>query len=254
MDTHEVTAKEAVVHVVEDDDSFRNSVIRMLSAHGLPAKGYRCAGEFLLADVLDDPGCILLDLGMPGPNGLELLKALHAKRATPPVVFLTGHDDVATTVDAMKSGALDYLVKPAEPTKLLQAVQKALELDARRRAERREMVELRQRFDQLNALERRILAGIMNNRLNKQLAADFGACERTIKAQRARIRSKLQIRSLPDLVRASRVLEQYEKEDEKNREARAANSKGSSSAPHPKASASRTATASPSARADLTSY
>ncbi|MFL6547617.1 MAG: response regulator transcription factor [Povalibacter sp.] len=216
MHKHEGTSPIPVVHVVEDDDSFRNSLIRMLTAHGIAAVGYRCAGEFLLADVLDTPGCILLDVSMPGPSGLDLLRALSNKRTTPPpIIFLTGHDDVSTTVDAMKWGALDYLVKPADVGRLLQSVQKAIDLDAHRRAERRELIELRQRFDQLTPLERRILAGIMNNRLNKQLAAEFGACERTIKAQRARIRRKLQIRSLPDLVRASRLLERYESENGK---------------------------------------
>ena len=204
----------SVVHVVEDDDSFRNSLLRMLAVHDVAAVGYRCAGEFLLADALHQPGCVLLDITMPGPSGIDVLKALHAKRAIPPVIFLTGCDDIDTSVDAMKAGAVDYLVKPADCDKLLHAIEKALAIDAERRASHKEIVDLRKRFDQLNTMERRILAGIMNNRLNKQLAAELGSCERTIKAQRARIRSKLRIRSLPDLVRASMLLEQCVDEDE----------------------------------------
>jgi FixJ family two-component response regulator len=200
------------VHVVDDDDSFRDSVIRLLRAHGIAATGYRCAGEFLLASPLDDPGCILLDIMMPGPSGMELLRALRTRRVTLPIVLLTGYDDVGTSVDAMKAGAVDYLVKPAPGERVLQAVAKALERDASMRQAEHELTELRKRFAELNPLERKIFTGIMNNRLNKQLAADLGACERTIKARRARIRNKLQIRSLPDLVRASRLLEEYAKE------------------------------------------
>jgi FixJ family two-component response regulator len=202
-----------MVHVVDDDDGFRDSVIRLLRAHGIAAIGYRCAGEFLLASPLDDPGCILLDIMMPGPSGMELLKALRTRRVTLPIVLLTGYDDVGTSVDAMKAGAVDYLVKPASGERVLQAVTKALQRDTSMRQAEQELTELRKRFAELNPLERKILTGIMNNRLNKQLAADLGACERTIKARRARIRSKLQIRSLPDLVRASRLLEEHEKEE-----------------------------------------
>jgi FixJ family two-component response regulator len=201
-----------VVHVVDDDDSFRESVIRLLRANRIAAKGYRCAGEFLLANPLDEPGCVLLDIMMPGPSGMELLKALRSRRIALPIVLLTGYDDVNTSVEAMKAGAVDYLVKPAPAERVLQAVAKALQRDTTARHAEQELSELRERFDELNPLERKILAGIMNNRLNKQLAADLGACERTIKARRARIRSKLQIRSLPDLVRASRLLEAYAKE------------------------------------------
>ena len=202
-----------MVHVVDDDDGFRDSVIRLLRAHGIAATGYRCAGEFLLASPLDEPGCILLDIMMPGPSGMELLRALRTRRVTLPIVLLTGYDDVGTSVDAMKAGAVDYLVKPAPAERVLQAVTKALQRDTSMRQAEQELTDLRKRFAELNPLERKILAGIMNNRLNKQLAADLGACERTIKARRARIRSKLQIRSLPDLVRASRLLEEHDKEE-----------------------------------------
>ncbi len=212
MNQCESTGAPATVHVVDDDDSFRTSIIRMLNTYGIEAIGYRCAGEFLLADRLDNPGCILLDIRMPGPSGMDLLKALRARRVALPIVLLTGFDDVGTSVDAMKAGAIDYLVKPASAERVLQAVTKALQLNASARQAERELRDLRTRFDELNTLERRILTGIMNNKLNKQLAADLGSCERTIKAGRARIRSKLHIRSLPDLVRASRLLEESAKE------------------------------------------
>jgi FixJ family two-component response regulator len=206
----------ATIHVVEDDDSFRISLLRMLAANGFTAKGYRCAGEFLLTDPVHEPGCVLLDISMPGPSGMDLLKALHLKRVLPPVIFLTGCDDINTSVDAIKTGAVDYLVKPASSEKLLSVINKALSIDAQRRAHQQQVTELKKRFEQLSPMERRILAGIMNNRLNKQLAAELGSCERTIKAQRARIRAKLQLRTLPDLVRASRLLEEFEREQKKS--------------------------------------
>jgi FixJ family two-component response regulator len=221
MNTHEMRTVTPIVHVVDDDDSFRTSVIRLLQAHGIAATGYRCAGEFLLADPLDDPGCVLLDITMPGPSGMDLLRALRSRRVTLPIVLLTAYDDVGTSVDAMKAGAIDYLVKPAPTERVLQAVTKALQYDASTRQAERELSDLRKRFDELNPLERKILTGIMNNRLNKQLAADLGSCERTIKARRARIRSKLQIRSLPDLVRASRLLEADTKEQDAGADRRA---------------------------------
>lgn len=211
MNPHERYDVSPMVHVVDDDDSFRESVIRLLRANCIAATGYRCAGELLLANPLDQPGCLLLDIMMPGPSGMELLKALQSRRVTMPIVLLTGYDDVSTSVDAIKAGAVDYLVKPAPAERVLQAVRKALQRDASMREAERELAELRERFNGLNPLEKKILAGIMNNRLNKQLAADLGACERTIKARRARIRTKLQIRTLPELVRASRLLDAHAK-------------------------------------------
>src|SRR4051812_48491083 len=117
------------IHVVEDDDSFRTSLLRMLAANGFNAKGYRCAGEFLLTDPVHEPGCVLLDITMPGPSGMDLLKALHLKRTLPPVIFLTGCDDIDTSVDAIKTGAVDYLVKPTSSEKLISAINKALAID-----------------------------------------------------------------------------------------------------------------------------
>jgi FixJ family two-component response regulator len=197
----------ASVRVVDDDDSFRTSMTRLLRAAGLHAMGYRCAGEFLMADTVDLPGCILLDISMPGPSGVDLLKALVSRRSTPPIIFVTGRDDVLTSVDVMKSGAVDYIVKPVGAERVLTSVRKAIEIDAQQRAARRELSELRARFEQLTDAERAVFFGIVRNKLNKQLAAELGACERTIKAQRARMMEKLQISSLPELVRAAKLLE-----------------------------------------------
>jgi FixJ family two-component response regulator len=197
----------AAVHVVDDDESFRTSMMRMLSCAGFSSIGYGCAGQFLLAQTGEIAGCILLDIAMPGPSGIDLLRSLVSRELSPPVIFVTGRDDVFTSVDVMKSGAFDYLVKPVGAERIVPVVQRALQIDAQRRMERRELDELRGRFDTLTRPERAIFDGIMHNRLNKQLAADLGACERTIKAQRARMMRKLQLSTLPELVRAARLLE-----------------------------------------------
>jgi FixJ family two-component response regulator len=203
-----VSAAAASVYIIDDDDSFRRSMLRMLKMAGYVATGYRCAAEFLLAYA---PGggsaCILLDISMPGPSGIELLKALRAHDCAPPVVFVTGRDDVITTIDVMKWGAFSYLLKPLGSETLLPVVRAALLADEQRRAMRHDLTQLRAHFATLTPVERVIFDGVVNNRLNKQLAAELGVCERTIKAQRARMFEKLQIQSVPGLVRAAKALQ-----------------------------------------------
>jgi FixJ family two-component response regulator len=195
------------VHVIDDDDSFRTSMIRLLNASGFAAVGYACAGEFLLAQDGEASGCILLDISMPGPSGIDLLKALVSRGSAPPIVFVTGRDDVFTSVDVMKAGAFDYIVKPVGADHVLQVVRRALDVDAKRAAARRELAELRARFELLTPAESTIFFGVVANRLNKQIAADLGTCERTIKAQRARMMAKLQVATVPELVRAAKLLD-----------------------------------------------
>lgn len=201
------------VYVVDDDDGFRDGMTRMLRIAGLNAIGYGCAGEFLIAQAGEVPGCILLDIAMPGPSGIDLLNALVARDLAPPIIFVTARNDVYTTVDVMKAGAYDYIVKPVSAARILPTIRKAMQLDAARRAARHEVAELRQRFEQLTHAERAIFNGIVQNRLNKQLAADLGACERTIKAQRARMMEKLRLSTLPELVRAASLLEGQSRTD-----------------------------------------
>lgn len=207
MSTQAESLQPSTVHVVDDDDAFRSSMTRMLNLAGLHAVGYRCAGEFLIAQGGEGAGCILLDISMPGPSGIDLLKALVSRDATPPVIFVTGYDDVYTSVDVMKSGAFDYIVKPASAERILPSVQKALKLDAERRVAERELRELRARYEQLTAAERAIFHGVVRNMLNKQLAGQLGTCERTIKAQRSRMMQKMRLASVPELVQAARCLE-----------------------------------------------
>ncbi len=194
------------VHVVDDDDGFRVSLMRVLNASGLQAVGYRCAGEFLLSDAMAQPGCVVLDICMPGPTGIELLDALAARESAPPVVFVTGCTDVSTTVHAMKAGAIGFLTKPVRADALLGSVRHALAIDAQRRQARLEVQQLRQRYAQLSEREVAVFIGVVHGALNKQLAVELHTCERTIKTHRARMLEKLQLRSLAELVRAARLL------------------------------------------------
>ena len=194
------------VHVVDDDDSFRTGLTRVLKASGLRAVGYRCAGEFLLADAEDEPGCIVLDVCMPGPTGLDLLDKLATDDSSLPVILVSACSDVPTSVHAMKSGAIDFLVKPIRTEVLLHSVHKALQQDAERRATRQEVERLCERYNSLTSRERAVFAGIVTGKLNKQLAVELGTCERTIKTQRARMMRKLQTSSLAELVRAAALM------------------------------------------------
>jgi FixJ family two-component response regulator len=204
MATGETTR--VVVHVVDDDAGMRTGVCRLLEAAGYEARAYASAGDFLLADPLDAPGCVLLDLRMPGPSGLELQQAL-AKRGDPlPVIFLTGHGDVASSVRALKAGASDFLTKPVDSKMLLAAVENALVEDAARRAERDDLRTLQARYETLTPREREVFARVVAGKLNKQIAGEIGTAERTVKAHRARVMEKMQVDSLAELVRvASRL-------------------------------------------------
>lgn len=194
------------IHVVDDDDGFRNSLLRLLSASGWHALGHRCAGEFLLANNSDEPCCILLDMCMPGPNGLELLNALTARAAAPPVIFVTCMADVPTSVHALQSGAVDYLTKPVRIEALLHSVRNAIALDTERRAVRSQINDACQCYNQLSGRERTVFHGVVAGKLNKQIAAELGTCERTIKAHRARVLAKFGASSLASLVRSAILL------------------------------------------------
>jgi len=200
-------SEDPAVHVIDDDESFRRSMLRILQAMGYAAIGYGCAGEFLLARRGEAAGCILLDISMPGPSGIELLRALMQRGSVPPTIFVTARDDVMTSVDTMKMGAFDYLLKPVSAERMLAVVERAMRLDAQRVAARRELQTLCSRFAGLSNAERRIFVGVAAHRLNKQMAGDLGACERTIKALRARMMAKLNVTTVPELVRAAALLE-----------------------------------------------
>jgi FixJ family two-component response regulator len=199
-------ASAASVHVIDDDDGFRRSMTRMLTAAGFTAAGYRCATEFLQSYERSGSVCILLDISMPGPSGIDILEAMVKRECAPPVIFVTARDDVLTTIDVMKSGAFSYLLKPVQPEKLLSVVRAALRVDETRRAMEEDRSAMQARFATLSATECAIFHGVVNDRLNKQLAIELGVCERTIKTQRSRMMAKLNVQTVPQLVRMAKLL------------------------------------------------
>lgn len=200
-----------VVHVVDDDASFLTAASRLLRAAGYTVQTFSSAAEFL-AQLTDTPGCVIADLRMPGLDGLDLQAALAQHANSLPIIFLTGHGDIPTTVRAMRQGAEDFLTKRAPKQGLLEAVKRALARDARRRAERVRLRELRARFDALTPRERDVLRHVVQGQLNKQIAADLNINERTVKLHRTAITTKLQVRSvaeLTQLVQAAGAFEEH---------------------------------------------
>ncbi len=194
-----------VVHVVDDDASFLRAVSRRLEAEGFDVEAFSSAEEFL-ARTSDFPGCAVVDLRLEGQSGLDLQDAV-ARTAEPlPVVFLTGHGDVHSSVRAMKRGAVDFLTKPVSGEELVEAVKRAIALDASARAERRVLRDLRSRYERLTPRERQVFELIARGLLNKQAAFELGTTERTIKAHRARVMEKLGAQSVADLARIAERL------------------------------------------------
>lgn len=189
----------ATIHVVDDDASFRTAISRLVRAAGHEARCYPSAVEFLAAPAGTSPGCVLVDLHMPGPSGLDLQHSLAKAEHPLPVIFLTGQGDIPTSVHAMREGAEDFLTKPVKKETLFAAIQRALARDAQEREQRVRRRELRDRFDALTPREREVLAHVLTGPLNKQIAGDLDASERTIKAHRANLMAKLQVQSVAEL-------------------------------------------------------
>lgn len=197
---------DTVVHIVDDDAGVRQALARLLGAAGYATRSYGSAGEFLIAEPDARPGCLLLDLHLPGPNGLDLQEALRRQGCSLPVVFLSGRGDIASSVRALKAGASDFLTKPVPGEVLIEAVRSALAADAPQRAQRERRHALALRHAGLNERERAVLRQVVQGRLTKQIADDLGVSERTVKACRAEVMDKLGAASLPDLVRISTEL------------------------------------------------
>jgi FixJ family two-component response regulator len=195
-----------IIHVVDDDLSFLTAVSRLLRAAKYEVRVYASASEFLESDPCAEPGCILLDLRMPGVSGLDLQQSLARMEERLPIVFLSGHGDIPASVRAMKSGAVDFLTKPVRRDALLRAIQNALGVDAKGRAARAVLRELQDRYEHLTPREREVLAHVVGGKLNKQIAFDLGAAERTIKAHRASIMEKLGVQSVAELARLAQEL------------------------------------------------
>jgi FixJ family two-component response regulator len=199
------TAVTSTIHVVEDDDGFRAALGRMLTIAGYHVVAYRSAQEFLDASPAG-PGCLLLDLQLPDLSGIELQGQLVERHVTLPIVFLTGHGSVRTSVQAVRAGAEDFLTKPVEEPDLLAAIQRALARDLAQRESAARLDELRARYDTLSPNERRVMAGVISGHLNKQIAYQFGRDLRTIKTYRSKVLQKMQADSTADLVRMAGLL------------------------------------------------
>jgi len=189
------------VFVIDDEESVRKALARLLRSAGFNPAVFGSSHEFLEAQVPDAPGCLVLDLAMPGLNGLELQRALADRGAGWPIIFLTGRADVPMSVEAMKQGAFDFLTKPVHDETLLAAVRHALEGDRAARHARSQLDEVDRRLATLTPREREVLAQVVAGRLNKQIAADLGTVEKTIKVHRARVMEKMKVQSVAELVR-----------------------------------------------------
>jgi FixJ family two-component response regulator len=196
-----MNAAEPVVHMVDDDPSFLTAMSRLLKASGFKVLPFSSASAFLQQHGPETAGCVVVDVHMPGLDGFGLQAALAATSNPLPVLFLTGEGDIASTVRAMRSGAEDFLEKTAPKEALLDAVQRALARDARERGARCRHAALRARLETLTQREREVLGHVVQGRLNKQIAADLGIHERTVKLHRTAITTKLGVRSAAELAR-----------------------------------------------------
>jgi FixJ family two-component response regulator len=192
-----------VVFVVDDDPSVRRAIKRLVESVGLRVELFGSAQEFLGRERPDSPNCLVLDIRLPGMSGLDFQRELAEAGVHIPIVFITGHGDIPMTVRAMKAGAVEFLTKPFRDQDLLDAIQQGLERDRTRRAQEAEVAKLRERFASLTPGERKVLPLVVSGRPNKQIAAEIGTSEATVKVHRSQLMRKMAADSLPELVRMS---------------------------------------------------
>ncbi len=201
-----MTAGEHMVFIVDDDVRLREALTELLASHGMLAVAFGSAGEYVKADKPDLPACLILDVELPDINGLDLQRQI-ANGDHPPIVFITGHGDIPSSVRAIKHGAVDFLTKPFNDAELMAAVHAAIGQDRERRVERAELNVLRQRYLGLTPRERDVLPLVVSGLLNKQAAAELGISEVTLQVHRRNTMQKMEAASLADLVRMAERLE-----------------------------------------------
>jgi len=203
-----MTERLPTVFVVDDDASVRKGLLRLLKSAGYRPESCASAEEFLERWERDPaPGCVLLDIQMPGLDGLQLQQKLQACAVSIPIIFITGHGDIPSSVSAMKAGAVDFLPKPIHDEDLLRAVREAIQQDRKERTERAERDAVAERFQTLTPREREVMALVVRGMLNKQIAFSLGASEKTVKIHRGRVMEKMKVSSVADLVRAAEKID-----------------------------------------------
>jgi FixJ family two-component response regulator len=195
-----------VVFIIDDDPSVREALEDLLRSVGLGVESFASTQEFLQSKRPDAPGCIVLDVRLPGPSGLEFQRTLMKSKLGLPVIFISGHGDISMSVQAIKAGAIDFLTKPLHEQKLLDAIQTAIERDRARRVGEKDIAQLQERFETLTPREQEVMMIVVTGRPNKQIAADLKLSEMTVKIHRSQMMRKMKARSLVDLVRMADTL------------------------------------------------
>lgn len=192
--------------IVDDEAEMRRSLTRLLRSAGYTTRAYATATDFLSAHDPAAPGCLILDMALPGMNGLELQQTLTSTGCRRPIIFLSGRSDIPKSVRAMKSGAVNFLTKPVEMHDLIEAVDEALTIDEAERAASSERHGVTERLATLTPRERQVLGHVVSGRINKQIAADLGTAEKTIKVHRSRVMRKMHAGSLVELVKLASLV------------------------------------------------